>query len=149
MNLSDVYRCVSQSQLSGAEGSGAGCYGAEACRTSSSLTFSLPVLSAHPNQPFRLELLRHSLQLMQDPDIGLVDMAESGFHTECLNQSGSLASGAAKRPKSVEEDPDIVSRLTQKMSTPSSCRSSKGCGSGSPPRRQVYRSLDSGKGDLA
>ena len=40
-----------------------------------------PNLSAHPNQPFRSGLIRHLLQLMQDPDIGPIDIAESGFHT--------------------------------------------------------------------
>ena len=40
-----------------------------------------PVLSVYLNQPFHLKLLRHVLQLMQDPDIGLIDRAESGFHT--------------------------------------------------------------------
>ena len=38
-------------------------------------------LSVHPNQPFRLGLIRHLLQLMQDPHIGHIDIAESGFTT--------------------------------------------------------------------
>ena len=43
-----------------------------------------PDQSTHPNQPFRLGLLRHLLQLMQDPDIGLIDIAESGFPYGCV-----------------------------------------------------------------
>ena len=39
-----------------------------------------PVLSVYANQHFHLKVL-HLLQLMQDPDIGLIDIAESGFHT--------------------------------------------------------------------
>ena len=39
-----------------------------------------PDLSVIPNQPFRLGLLRTLLQLMDDPNIGLIDIAESGFH---------------------------------------------------------------------
>ena len=41
MDLSDDYRCIRQSWLAGAEGSGVGCYGAETRRKVSSLTFSL------------------------------------------------------------------------------------------------------------
>ena len=37
--------------------------------------------SAHPSHPLRLELIRNKLQLMKDPDIGPIDIAESGFHT--------------------------------------------------------------------
>ena len=47
-----------------------------------------PDQSTHPNQPFRLVLLRHLLQLMQDPDIGLIDIAESGFHTGVFEPIG-------------------------------------------------------------
>ena len=40
-----------------------------------------PDLSVAPNQPFRSGLPRNFLQHMDDPDIGLIDIAESGFHT--------------------------------------------------------------------
>ena len=40
-----------------------------------------PDLSIVPGQPFRLGLIRHLLQLMHDPDTGLMDIADSGFHT--------------------------------------------------------------------
>ena len=87
-----------------------------------------PNLSAHSNQPFRLGLLRNLLQLMQNPDIGLIDIAESGFHTavfEPIRFSGIwLRQQTEAREdlplkiydtnwKSAEEDPDTVSRLIQ------------------------------------
>ena len=56
-----------------------------------------PKLSGHPNQLCRLELIRNLLQLMQDPDDGLID-AESGFHTGAFEPYGSLVSGAANKP---------------------------------------------------
>ena len=87
-----------------------------------------PNLSVHPNQPFRLWLIRHLLQLMQDPDIGHIDTAESGFHTGVFEpiwfsgiwrrqQIEAREDGPLKiydtNWKSAEEDPDTVSRLIQ------------------------------------
>ena len=87
-----------------------------------------PDQSIHPNQPFRLGLLRHLLQVMQDPDLGLIDTAESGFHTdvfEPIQFSGIWHRQTAEAKedlhfevydtnrKSAEEDPDTVSRLIQ------------------------------------
>ena len=40
-----------------------------------------PDLSTHPDQTFRLGLIRHLLQLMHDRDTGLIDIAGSGFQT--------------------------------------------------------------------
>ena len=78
-----------------------------------------PNLSFHPNQPFRLGLLRNLLQLTQDSDMGLIDIAESGFHTcvfEPIRSSGIWRRQQTLKIydtnwKSAEEDPDIVSRL--------------------------------------
>ena len=47
-----------------------------------------PHLSVHPNQPFRLGLIRNVLQLMQDPDVALIDIAKSGFHTGVFEPTG-------------------------------------------------------------
>ena len=98
-----------------------------------------PNLSAHPKQPFRLGLIRHLLQLMQDPDIGLIDIAESGFHTgvfEPIRFSGiwrrqqdearedlplKIYDTNWKSPKKTQK-PCLDS--SKRTSTPRSCRSS-------------------------
>ena len=84
-------------------------------------------LSIVPGQPFRLGLIRHPLLLMHDPDTGLIDIAESGFHTgvfEPIKCSG-IWSQQSDAPedlhfevcdtswKSTEEDPDTVTCLLQ------------------------------------
>ena len=96
-------------------------------------------LSVHPNQPFRLGLLRNLLQLMQDSDIGLIDIAESGFHTgvfEPIRFSGIWRRQQTEaredlplkiydtKWKPAEEDPNTVSPLIKRTSTPISLRSS-------------------------
>ena len=83
-----------------------------------------PNLSVHPNEPFRLGLFSNRLQ----PDIGLIDMAESGFHTGvfdpilfsgiwCRQQTEAREDLPLKiydtNWKSAEEDPDTVSQLIQ------------------------------------
>ena len=87
-----------------------------------------PNLSVHPNQPFRLGLISNPLQLMQDPDIGLIDTAESGFQAgvfEPIRFCGiwrhQQTEAREDLPlkifdtnwKSAEEDLDTVSRLIQ------------------------------------
>ena len=86
-----------------------------------------PNLSVHPNSPFQLGLLRNLLQLMQVPDIGLIDSSRVRIPHGCSNQYGS---GIWRRQptearedllltihdtnwKSAEEDPNTVSRLIQ------------------------------------
>ena len=87
-----------------------------------------PDLSISPDQPFRLGLIRHLSQLMHDPDTGLIDIAESRLHTgvfEPMQFSGiwRRQQSDAREDlnfeiydtnwKSVEEDPDTVTRLLQ------------------------------------
>ena len=86
-----------------------------------------PDLSIVPGQPFRLGLIRHLLLLMHDPDTGLIDIAESGFHTavfEPIQYSGFWRQQSDALEdlhfevcdtswKSAEEDPDTVTRLLQ------------------------------------
>ena len=98
-----------------------------------------PDLSISPDQPFRLGLIRDLLQLMHDPDTGLIDMAESGLHTgvfETIQFSGIWRRQQCDARedlnfeiydtnwKSAEEDPDTMTRLLpRKTSMPSSFRS--------------------------
>ena len=87
-----------------------------------------PDVSIHADQSFRLGLLRNLLQLMRDPDIGLIDIAVSGFHTgvfEPVRFSGIWRRQQTETRedlpfeildtncKSAEDDLDTVSRLIQ------------------------------------
>ena len=58
-----------------------------------------PNLSVHPNQPFRLGLLRNLLQLMQETDIGLIDNGRVRIPHGCVRTNTVLVFGAANRPK--------------------------------------------------
>ena len=81
-----------------------------------------------PTRSFACKLIRNLLQLMHDPDIGLIGIAESGFHTGASKPI--LFSGIWRRHqtearedlplkihdtnwKSAEKDPDTVSRVIQ------------------------------------
>ena len=113
-----------------------------------------------PTSPFVWSFSANLLQVMQDPDMGLIDTAESGFHTdvfEPIQFSGiwhrQTAEAKEDLPfevydtnrKSAEEDPDTVSRLIQEdvdANFRSGDRSSqkalaKGRGSGPPQRCQA------------
>ena len=59
-----------------------------------------PNLSVHPNQPFRLGLIRHLLQLICKTQTLASSTLLSQVSTwVCSNQYGSLVSGAANKPK--------------------------------------------------
>ena len=87
-----------------------------------------PDLSAAPNQPFRLVLFRN-VQLMQGPDIGLVDTGESGFHRGAFEPKRFSGIWRHQQTEANEdppfniydanwksaEDPDTVSRLIQEV----------------------------------